>query len=504
MVIMRKFWIALCFLCLILPAQAQTTWEAVFYVETGASPYTADLRVYRSDGQVTVLPLPSNLSQGANTEPRRTVLVSADRRFVVMSEYQSEPFASLPLMIADLQNATMRQADLPMAAVEAYAFAGFEPNGSRFAFSYVGNDPAGASLFVGGMAIADAASGAITANVLMRDAAIAAGLPEGGVWALMGSWEQDGIRFVDNCYACGGNFEGQYSLWLPDTGGFVGNPGIAFSLFGTRLDAMGEFLLLAQNQAFAFDPSGGMFLVPNVVHYTRAGEPVNFTTGQSLPNAPVAYFNLDAVSLGRVHWVADGAAFVVIPDYVDFWDVVFRAGPIERVPHGGVTNKTLLAGTPDGWLEQFTDARGNQVVVHHRMDNTQATIFSVPSNAVIQLVDAPQLGLSLPTTTPAFPLISGVSDTPVAATCPGFMASRLVVGAQGRVTPGQPNRVRENPNTASAVVGQIPGEGVFSVLEGPSCDPANGIAWWRVEYQGMMGWTAEGQGQSYWTEPLNR
>lgn len=86
------------------------------------------------------------------------------------------------------------------------------------------------------------------------------------------------------------------------------------------------------------------------------------------------------------------------------------------------------------------------------------------------------------------------------STCPGAPAPRLVVGEQGRVLPGQANNVRDLPSTSGGRVGQIPSEGVFAVLEGPTC--ADGFNWWRVDYDGMVGWTVEGQGEEYWVEPL--
>lgn len=87
-----------------------------------------------------------------------------------------------------------------------------------------------------------------------------------------------------------------------------------------------------------------------------------------------------------------------------------------------------------------------------------------------------------------------------AADCPGVLPSRLVVGQLGRVTPGAPNNVRASASLQAQLVGQIPGEGVFTVISGPQC--ADNMAWWEVDYNGLRGWTVEGQGQSYWTEPL--
>lgn len=86
------------------------------------------------------------------------------------------------------------------------------------------------------------------------------------------------------------------------------------------------------------------------------------------------------------------------------------------------------------------------------------------------------------------------------------LVPRLTVGGQGRVTPGLPNVVRTAPGTTasganSVVIGEIPANGIFSVLNGPQCGP-DGRWWWLVDYLGLRGWTAEGEGAStYWLEP---
>jgi uncharacterized protein YraI len=84
--------------------------------------------------------------------------------------------------------------------------------------------------------------------------------------------------------------------------------------------------------------------------------------------------------------------------------------------------------------------------------------------------------------------------------CSNAPAPRLTVGAQARVTPGLPNKVRAEPSMAAAQIGQIPGEGVFSVVGGPQC--ADGYRWWQVSYNGLVGWTASGSGGEYWVEPI--
>ncbi len=83
--------------------------------------------------------------------------------------------------------------------------------------------------------------------------------------------------------------------------------------------------------------------------------------------------------------------------------------------------------------------------------------------------------------------------------CPGFLASRLTPGRQGRVLPGLSNNFRSQPSLGGNILGQIPGGAVFAVVSGPQC--SSGYAWWQVNFNGVIGWTAEGQGNEYWLEP---
>jgi WD40 repeat protein len=58
--------------------------------------------------------------------------------------------------------------------------------------------------------------------------------------------------------------------------------------------------------------------------------------------------------------------------------------------------------------------------------------------------------------------------------------------------------VRIGPGSTGQKIGEIPGGGVFQILDGPIC--ADNTAWWMVDYQGLQGWTAEGSGNEYWLE----
>lgn len=94
-----------------------------------------------------------------------------------------------------------------------------------------------------------------------------------------------------------------------------------------------------------------------------------------------------------------------------------------------------------------------------------------------------------------------IGPLPPVVQCPGFLPSRLAAGRQGRVLPGLSNNFRDQPFLTSNVIGQIPGGAVFTVVAGPQC--SSNIAWWQVNYNGVIGWTAEGQGSAYWLEPVS-
>ncbi len=81
--------------------------------------------------------------------------------------------------------------------------------------------------------------------------------------------------------------------------------------------------------------------------------------------------------------------------------------------------------------------------------------------------------------------------------CPGFMPSRLEAGGRGRVLPDTILNLRDQPAIDGEQLEQITGGEVFDILAGPECDPA-GIAWWQIDYGGLVGWVAEGLGDDYW------
>src|SRR5690606_9392465 len=98
---------------------------------------------------------------------------------------------------------------------------------------------------------------------------------------------------------------------------------------------------------------------------------------------------------------------------------------------------------------------------------------ALPTPAAIQT----EIAELLSTATPAA-AVPPVTAMPTLSNCPGLPESRMVIGESGRVTPGAANNLREAPSTSARRIGQIPGGGQFTVLEGPRC--VEGYAWWRV------------------------
>lgn len=86
-------------------------------------------------------------------------------------------------------------------------------------------------------------------------------------------------------------------------------------------------------------------------------------------------------------------------------------------------------------------------------------------------------------------------------TCEGAQQSRLRVGDTARVVqPTIPNNVRLEPSTSATLIGQVPGGGSFTVLDGPVC--ADGYAWYQLQLGDLLGWTAEGSSDTYFLEPV--
>lgn len=85
-------------------------------------------------------------------------------------------------------------------------------------------------------------------------------------------------------------------------------------------------------------------------------------------------------------------------------------------------------------------------------------------------------------------------------TCPGALPSRMVVNQPGRVITANGTNLRERPTISAPLVGGIPQNAEFMVIDGPVC--ADGFTWWEVRYTNRTGWTAESTSQDYFLESL--
>jgi hypothetical protein len=64
-----------------------------------------------------------------------------------------------------------------------------------------------------------------------------------------------------------------------------------------------------------------------------------------------------------------------------------------------------------------------------------------------------------------------------------------------------PINMRSQPTTSARILGVVPAGMSFDVLEGPTCDAVDDIAWYRVNYRGTRGWIAEGT-EVYFVIPM--
>ncbi len=215
-----------------------------------------------------------------------------------------------------------------------------------------------------------------------------------------------------------------------------------------------------------------------------------------------------------------------------FYDGVFyEVGPITSASHIGGTwdgtaayqNRCTILSVPPGGFQLLPTATpirinpGQFQLLATPTPTSMLPLGQVPINpTLIQPVATlvqinPNLIRPLNTPTP-IPFNPGIIQNPTLAQpatptpfagvtqCLNAPPPRLQVGGQGRVTlGGVPNRIRSQPNTSGAVLGQIPSGDVFSVIGGPNCDGT--YSWWQINYNGVVGWTAEGTGADYFVEP---
>ncbi|MFN8378262.1 MAG: SH3 domain-containing protein [Anaerolineae bacterium] len=501
----------------VVQGQSATREVALYTERMDATGRHGEVLFVASDGTLSSVPVPAGFYPLGYPDSLTLgdVVLSPDGTKLAGTFYPLTGGNVLPVMIADLTlGSCCVVLASPLPQVYAYDLAGFSPDGTQIAFSYVGEGATGTIPYTGGMAIADVASGAVAQMADMPSAMAVRGEEGLAIWALMGEWTNIGIQWSPNCYACEGAFEGEYSLWLPQKSSFLPHSGVYFSPFADTLAGTGETLYAGQSPAYPVSPDPAMLPIPNVIQYLPDGV---LPTFGALGTAHVVYFDPATLDLGDgAHWVSNGVSFLVTPPNTPTWTLKDRIGGAQPIP--APVGARFLTGTSGGWLAMSAGPAGTDLV---RYVASPAGAFgavidqTADASAFSQgyiVLDKPDLGAGVTATPPPVvlppvaipptptPIITAPA-TPFVVQCSGFLPSRLIPGQPARVTPGDPNNLRALPDVNAPLVGVMPGGAEFMVMTGPVCDSA-GMAWWQVTYNGLIGWTVEGQGTTYFTEPI--
>ncbi|GAB1421790.1 hypothetical protein MASR2M15_19810 [Anaerolineales bacterium] len=473
-------------------------WQVVFYGESSdTTVYDASLFVLKSDGSVQQIQLPPALGIVGDHHTLE-IIVSDDLRYVALAilNLDGNPLGA-ELRVADLQSG-LCCADISgqWGGFEAIDLGAFEPGGSQFSFSYVIPSADPNQYVDGGMAIVDAEHGLTISGFTTEELIATTVIAPYSAWVHPAAWTTDGIYFYGDCYGCEGTIEGEYALYDPASAVFTTSSGVPFSMWGDYLDGTGELIYILQNQNYPYDPTENFFPSPNVVTYSAAGVIDD-------PNAQTIYADPSNINLKQARWVADGDVLMIEPaGNNNFYDILYRGGIVHRMT--GAYDTRYIGPSLSGWFMLHSPANDNQTLSHVDLATLQSTNrLVIPANFNLMLVEAPAQGFALANVT-GFPDVAPGANptTPQVITCPGFLPSRLVINERGRVTPGAANNMRSDAYLTSAKIGEIPGGGEFRVIAGPICEASTSLAWWQVNYNGLIGWTAEGKDGSYWIEPL--
>lgn len=459
--------LGICCLLVTVSVAAQETpyWEAVLF-DTGSD----QLVTLDASGVLERRDLPPQALGSSSEVEVRVTAISPNRRYAsVVHDYSQAMF------LVDFESTSCcLSVPLPAGVSHAeYVDATFSPDSRMMAVSYVSFTETDV---VGGIMVIDVQTNEVRFNLDSSRYGI-----EWALAAMELRWGQNGIGFMPNCWGCEPGLEGQRVLWTPGDDQVIYSDEY-ISLIGDQLYNTGEWLIPEDHPAFPISPEPVGFMAPsNVIMY-----------GNRTMSDPVVVFHDPAnLDLPSPRWVIDGNAFFLLDWQTYIGTLYYRNGAMNQ--YGFDADTQFLTGTRDGWL--MTD---DTFQIYHYVENQDGQIGL---NILDTFVGAPIVVYNVPMGN-----VNSGSFTPIpepaSTVCPGFIASRLRVNRSGQVLPGTPNNLRAEPSTNSARVGQIPGDGIFHVLEGPVC--AENFAWWRVDYQGTVGWTVEGQGSEYWVQPLDQ
>jgi len=430
-------------------------WEVVVY--DGAS---GAFSIVTAGGVETLANVPPH-ARPTEDVPLNPIALSPDHRYAALMYGHTQE-----LRLFDIGEAICCPPIGPDEDGVEYVNAAFSPDSRQVAVSTVA---IGEFPYVGHLTTIDLAT-LTTIHQVSSDQ-----FPTSEIAALELEWREDGIYFFPSCWGCEPPLTGTLLRWSPEDGQVV-DTGEYYDLTGRRLDLTGEWVYGEDHPSF---PAGSIpeFIAPSNVIVYRNGS-----------STEVVYFNPDNLELPVPRWVLDGRAFLLREADGSAVTLVYRDGRQQTLPIRA--QGRFLAGTPDGWL-MVSEAAG--LSHYHEATDGEIVLAALGDfGDTVQLVDGTPLGATAGEGFAAIPI-------PEPITCPGALPSRLRANRFGRVLPGDANNLRAEPTTGSELIGRIPGEGFFVILEGPVC--AEDYAWWRVDYSGTQGWTVEGTGEEYWVEP---
>lgn len=184
--------------------------------------------------------------------------------------------------------------------------------------------------------------------------------------AVFNEWSADGIRLAGSCTNCPASFIffDTAQLWQPDTGE-MSDP-VAVTTDPLSILATGELIIATFDEdqpGGDADPLGigegvGLIYPSNVVRYYP---------DHSQLDPEVIFNQSEAPMIRSVHWVINGEAVIVFPDYIPQSSdlqrpiLLYRDGEQEILEF--FFDDQFFAPTPDGWLMCHFD--GEQINILH-------------------------------------------------------------------------------------------------------------------------------------------
>jgi hypothetical protein len=326
---------------------AQPDWEILLY--DGAS-----IHVLTEGGITQSRPLPAGAEQVSSIDPTNTsytaIRISPDRRWLVFTRTFSRDDGTPPTAVLQLANLAENTCCITIpppfdGRADIIIVGPFSPDGAQFA-----------ALLVRTYGVETWESRVVTIDVNTREVVAQLAPLEtaalGDIGVRFGAWDDAGIKLVSTCLACEPTTEAPYLNWNPATGALTPNAGY-YSFTSHTLLATGEQITAIHNPDFPYNTEPGVGgPPPNVIEYLPTGD---------LDAAAVIYHDSARLVPGIPHWVMDGNAYLLHPEYepsgysYSTATLVFRNGGRQPLEFG--SSLRFITGTPNGWLMQDSAPR---------------------------------------------------------------------------------------------------------------------------------------------------